>query len=399
VTVSVEMRARILFARVIVASSATRASRRTRAVGSSSTSSRARCRAEGRARASTRADGDGDGWDRYGGDDEGDDDARGRARGDREVMDEDAREWLARVDGRASTSTTTTLEPGLFLVATPIGNLGDVTLRALRTLRDADAVLAEDTRRTKQLLRAYGISTPLVSYHAHNEAKRREEALGRLAGGAALALVSDAGMPTVNDPGQDLAARAAEIGVRVVPVPGPSAVLAAIAGAGLPTDEFTFIGFPPPKSAARVKRFKSFARAKATLIMFVPPHKLIGTLEAAVTALGDRRCAVCRELTKVHEEFWRGTLSESKREFEERTPRGEITLVIEGFDGDDRALSVESDEEDGIPNSSSVEDAVRALLRDGVSPSEASRRVAKDLGVRRRETYGVAQRLSEELKK
>ena len=355
--------------------------------------------AEGRARGSPRADGDGDGWDRYGGDDEGDDDARGRARGDREVMDEDAREWLARVDGRASTSTTTTLEPGLFLVATPIGNLGDVTLRALRTLRDADAVLAEDTRRTKQLLRAYGISTPLVSYHAHNEAKRREEALGRLAGGAALALVSDAGMPTVNDPGQDLAARAAEIGVRVVPVPGPSAVLAAIAGAGLPTDEFTFIGFPPPKSAARVKRFKSFARAKATLIMFVPPHKLIGTLEAAVTALGDRRCAVCRELTKVHEEFWRGTLSESKREFEERTPRGEITLVIEGFDGDDRALSVESDEEDGIPNSSSVEDAVRALLRDGVSPSEASRRVAKDLGVRRRETYGVAQRLSEELKK
>ena len=145
--------------------------------------------------------------------------------------------------------------------------------------------------------------------------------------------------------------------------------MAAIAGAGLPTDEFTFIGFPPPKSAARVKRFKSFARAKATLIMFVPPHKLIGTLEAAVTALGDRRCAVCRELTKVHEEFWRGTLSESKREFEERTPRGEITLVIEGFDGDDRALSVESDEEDGIPNSSSVEDAVRALLRDGVSVS------------------------------
>ena len=247
-------------------------------------------------------------------------------------------------------------------------NLGDVTLRALRTLRDADAVLAEDTRRTKQLLRAFGISTPLVSYHAHNEAKRREEALGRLAGGAALALVSDAGMPTVNDPGQDLAARAAEIGVRVVPVPGPSAVLAAIAGAGLPTDGVYVYRISASKSAARVKRFKSFARAKATLIMFVPPHKLIGTLEAAVTALGDRRCAVCRELTKVHEEFWRGTLSESKREFEERTPRAEITLVIEGFDGDDRALSVESDEEDGIPNSSSVEGAVRALWRDGVSP-------------------------------
>jgi len=369
------------------------ASRRARA------SSRACRRVEGRARASVSTGADGDGEDdesnRYGNDEGDDDDERGDGRGDRTV-DEDAREWLARVDGRASTSTT--LEPGLFLVATPIGNLEDVTLRALRVLRDADAVLAEDTRRTKQLLRAYDISTPLVSYHAHNEAKRREEALGRLAGGAALALVSDAGMPTVNDPGQDLAARAAEIGVRVVPVPGPSAVLAAIAGAGLPTDEFTFIGFPPPKSAARVKRFKSFARAKATLIMFVPPHKLIGTLEDAITGLGDRRCAVCRELTKVHEEFWRGTLSESKREFEERTPRGEITLVIEGFDGDDRALSLDADEEDDVPSSSSIEDAVRALLLEGVAPSEASRRVAKDLGVRRRETYGVAQRLSEEMK-
>ena len=286
------------------------------------------------------------------------------------------------------------------MVATPIGNLEDVTLRALRVLRDADAVLAEDTRRTKQLMRAYDIATPLVSYHAHNEAKRRESVLERLASGAALALVSDAGMPTVNDPGADLAARAAAMGVRVFPVPGPSAVLAAIAGAGLPTDEFTFIGFPPPKSSARAKRFKSFARNKATLIMFVPPHKLIGTLEDAHAALGDRRCSVCRELTKVHEEFWRSTLSEARAEFERRAPRGEITLVIEGYDGDELALaSDEDDDDDSAPSSSNVEDAVRSLLEDGASPSDASRRVAKELGVRRRETYGVAQRLSEELKK
>jgi 16S rRNA (cytidine1402-2'-O)-methyltransferase len=219
-----------------------------------------------------------------------------------------------------------------------------------------------------------------------------------LASGAALALVSDAGMPTVNDPGADLAARAAMMGIRVHPVPGPSAVLTAIAGAGLPTDEFTFIGFPPPKSSARVKRLRSLARNKATLIMFVPPHKLIGTLEDAHAALGDRRCAVCRELTKVHEEFWRSTLSEARAEFERRAPRGEITLVIEGYDGDELVFA--SDEEnDGAPSSLNVEDAVRALLEDGASPSDASRRVAKDLGVRRREAYGVAQRLSEELKR
>lgn len=307
-----------------------------------------------------------------------------------------ALDWTRASGGR-------TLEPGLFLVATPIGNLEDVTLRALRVLRDADAVLAEDTRVTRNLLRAYGIATPLVSYHAHNEARRREGALARLASGGSLALVSDAGMPTVNDPGRDLAASAAAIGVRVIPVPGPSAVLASLAGAGLPTDEFTFIGFPPPKSAARVKRFKSFARANATLVMFVPPHKLLGSIEDAITALGDRRCAVCRELTKVHEEFWRGTLSEAKAEFERRAPRGEITMVIEGFQGDDRRASTsgDDDEEDVDATSSvaSVEDALRELLSAGVSPSEASRRVAKDLGVRRRETYGVAQRLSEELKR
>jgi len=344
-------------------------------------------------RASVRAAG---GTARGATDDGDDDDAR-------DDNEDDARGFARALEERARArraSGASTLEPGLFLVATPIGNLEDVTLRALRVLRDADAVLAEDTRRTKQLMRAYDIATPLVSYHAHNEAKRRESVLGRLASGAALALVSDAGMPTVNDPGADLAARAAAMGVRVFPVPGPSAVLAAIAGAGLPTDEFTFIGFPPPKSSARAKRFKSFARNKATLIMFVPPHKLIGTLEDAHAALGDRRCSVCRELTKVHEEFWRSTLSEARAEFERRAPRGEITLVIEGYDGDELALaSDEDDDDDSAPSSSNVEDAVRSLLEDGASPSDASRRVAKELGVRRRETYGVAQRLSEELKK
>ena len=292
------------------------------------------------------------------------------------------------------------LEPGLYLVGTPIGHLEDVTLRALNVLRCADAVLAEDTRRTAQLLRAYSIRTPLISYHAHNEAQRRDSLVERLLAGGALALVSDAGMPTVSDPGTDLARAASEVGVRVVPVPGPSAVLAALAGAGLPTDEFTFIGFPPPKSGARLKRLKSFARIRSTLVMFVPPHKLIGTLEDAIVAYGDRRCSVCRELTKVHEEFWRSTLSQAKEEFERRAPRGEITLVIEGAkEGADMRDDDDNDDDTAGPATSSVEDALRALLASGVSPSEASRTVAKELGIRRRETYSVAQRLSEELKR
>ena len=291
------------------------------------------------------------------------------------------------------------LEPGLYLVGTPIGHLEDVTLRALNVLRCADAVLAEDTRRTAQLLRAYSIRTPLISYHAHNEAQRRDSLVERLLAGGALALVSDAGMPTVSDPGTDLARAASEVGVRVVPVPGPSAVLAALAGAGLPTDEFTFIGFPPPKSGARLKRLKSFARIRSTLVMFVPPHKLIGTLEDAIVAYGDRRCSVCRELTKVHEEFWRSTLSQAKEEFERRAPRGEITLVIEGAKEGVEMRDDDDDDETAGPATSSVEDALRALLASGVSPSEASRTVAKELGIRRRETYSVAQRLSEELKR
>ena len=193
------------------------------------------------------------------------------------------------------------LEPGLYLVGTPIGNLEDITLRALRILRSADAVLCEDTRHTKRLLARYSIEPlKLVSYHAHNERRRREPLLDKMRRGASLALVSDAGTPGVADPGADIAAACAEEGIAVFPIPGPSAAAAAVAMAGIPVDEgFTFCGFLPPKSGARRKKLETLRLIKGSLVAFVPPHKLVNTLKDCAEALGDRNCCVCREMTKV----------------------------------------------------------------------------------------------------
>ena len=209
----------------------------------------------------------------------------------------------------ASTSTSTATSPdeslaaGLYLVGTPIGNLEDITLRALRVLRTADAVLAEDTRHTRRLLERYGIDARLVSYHAHNEMKRRGPLLERMRSGASLALVSDAGTPAVADPGADLAAACAAEGIRVVPVPGACAPAAAMGASGLPSESFTFVGFLPPKSGKRRKRLERFAGAPGSVVAFVPPHKLVATLEDAAAVFGgERRCAVCREMTKVRQD-------------------------------------------------------------------------------------------------
>ena len=196
------------------------------------------------------------------------------------------------------------LAPGLYLVGTPIGNLEDITLRALRVLRSADAVLAEDTRRTGRLLSRYGIRKRLVSYHAHNERARRDHLVARIAGGAALALVSDAGTPAVADPGADLAKACADAGLSVVPIPGPCAPAAAIVAAGALTEGnepgFSFIGFLPPKTGARRTRWRKFSNAPGSVVAFVPPHKLVATLQDAAAELGEgRACVVCREMTKV----------------------------------------------------------------------------------------------------
>jgi 16S rRNA (cytidine1402-2'-O)-methyltransferase len=221
------------------------------------------------------------------------------------------------------------IEPGLHVVATPIGNLKDISFRALSTLAAADAVIAEDTRVTKTLLAHYGIATPLVAYHEHNARVMRPHLIARLESGAALALVSDAGTPLVSDPGFKLVGDALAAGVKVTSVPGPSAVLAALVVAGLPTDRFFFEGFLPPKSGPRRARFAELAHVPGTLVIFESPRRLAETLADAEAVLGPRDAAIARELTKIYETVRRGTLSELAQALgDEEPPKGEIVLLI-----------------------------------------------------------------------
>ena len=222
------------------------------------------------------------------------------------------------------------LPAGLHVVATPIGNLRDVTFRALATLAAADAVLAEDTRVTRTLLAHYGITTPLVAYHEHSNAAVRERMVERMKGGEALALVSDAGTPLVSDPGFKLVQAAIEAGIPVTPIPGPSAVMTAIVAAGLPTDRFFFEGFLPQKSGARRNRMEALAGIPGTLVLFESPHRLPEMLADAADILGaGRPAAVARELTKFYETVRRGTLGSLAETFaEEGAPKGEVVVVI-----------------------------------------------------------------------
>ncbi len=214
----------------------------------------------------------------------------------------------------------------LFVVATPIGNLEDITLRALRVLREVALVAAEDTRHTGNLLRHYGIETPTTSFHEHNEREKVPALLARLQSGEALALVSDAGTPAISDPGYRLVAAAIGAGIRVEVVPGPSAILTALVASGLPTSSFTFLGFPPARSAARDTWIREMADQPRTVVFFEAPHRLVATLEALHRLLGDRQVAVGRELTKLHEELVRGPLSEVLKAV--ATARGECTVVV-----------------------------------------------------------------------
>lgn len=221
------------------------------------------------------------------------------------------------------------LTPGLHIVATPIGNLKDVSFRALGTLAAADVVFAEDTRVSRKLLAHYGITTPLIAYHEHNAAEMRPKIIARLKEGQALALISDAGTPLVSDPGYRLVEAVLAEGFNVVPVPGPSAVLAALVAAGLPTDRFFFEGFLPPKSAARRERLAALATISATLVFFKSPHRLVDMLRDALETLGDRTAVVARELTKLYETVRRGTLQNLTSEFEAASrPKGEIVVLI-----------------------------------------------------------------------
>lgn len=218
----------------------------------------------------------------------------------------------------------------LYVVATPIGNLEDLTVRARRILSEVDVIACEDTRHTRLLLAHYSVATPVVSYHEHNEARRTPELLLRLRQGENVALVSDAGTPALSDPGHLLIREAAALGMPIVAVPGASAVTAALTVSGLPTDRFVFLGFLPRKPGARRRALEEVASVPWTLVLFESPHRITAVLQDLLAVLGDRRVAMARELTKRFEEVVRGTISEALSRLEVHPPRGEFTIVVEG---------------------------------------------------------------------
>lgn len=263
----------------------------------------------------------------------------------------------------------------LYLVATPIGNLEDISLRALRVLREADLIAAEDTRHSGRLLKHFDIQTPMVSYHAHSGTGRAEEVLRVLETGD-VAVISDAGMPGISDPGHDLVRRAIERGVRVEPVPGASAVVAAVAVSGLVPDGFVFAGFLPRRGRERRASIAVLSGAGLPLVLYEAPHRLAATLTDLAAVLGDRPVAVCRELTKLHEEVVRTTLEEARAEVRERTPRGEYVLVVGAAEGRPEVAEFED-----------VSELLSERLRAGESPSAAARAVARETGQPRSELY------------
>ncbi|HEX6182588.1 MAG TPA: 16S rRNA (cytidine(1402)-2'-O)-methyltransferase [Pyrinomonadaceae bacterium] len=269
----------------------------------------------------------------------------------------------------------------LYLVATPIGNLEDVTRRALRVLSEADVVACEDTRRTRALLEHFGIRARTVSYHEHNERERAEGLARMIEEGSAVALVSDAGTPGINDPGYRLVRACAERGLRVVPVPGPTAFVAAVTASGLPTDEFYFGGFLPARPHARREKLASVKALRATLVFYETPHRITQALADAREVLGEREAAVARELTKLHEEVVRGRLSELQQHFSaEGAARGEMVLVI------DRDMIDEGGGDETRP-AASVAELVAALEAEGLDQRAALKRAARELGLTRDEAY------------
>lgn len=263
----------------------------------------------------------------------------------------------------------------IYLVATPLGNLEDITLRALRVLREVDLIACEDTRHTGKLLKHFEINKPLISFHEHNEAVRARELVERAARGVSVAIVSDAGMPGISDPGYRLVQEAISAGVTVTPVPGPVALETALAVSGLPTDAFRFGGFLPAKTTQRRKVLQALADDDATLVFYEAPHRILKTLEDIITTLGDRPTVVARELTKVHEEFLRGPASRLLATLQQRgSVKGEITLLI------GRGETVAGDTE-------TIADRVAALTSQGTDRMAAIKQVAKERGMSKREVY------------
>jgi 16S rRNA (cytidine1402-2'-O)-methyltransferase len=300
----------------------------------------------------------------------------------------DTRNWK---DAQPAKEDDRPLARGLYLVATPIGNLGDITLRALDVLRCVDRIACEDTRQTQKLLNHFDIATPTVSCHEHNERQRATELVDALKAGASIALVSDAGMPGISDPGGWLAAEAIAAGVPVIPIPGANAALSALVASGLPSDEFYFIGFLPEKAGARRTRLEELATKNAagcTLVFYEAPHRILETLSDLESVWGpELRVVVARELTKIHEEFLRGTVADARRELEGRDRvRGELVLLVAppavgaaGAAAASSALKV-------------GERIAQMQAAEGIDEKEALKRLARELGQSKSEVYRELQR-------
>ncbi len=279
------------------------------------------------------------------------------------------------------------LEPGTcYIVGTPIGNLEDITFRAVRILQTVDLIAAEDTRHTGKLLQHFQIKTPQISYYEHNQQRRIPEILAKLTQGKTIALVTDAGMPGISDPGSELVKACVESGISVVPIPGVSASLTALSASGLPTDRFIFEGFLPPKGKERKQRLQTLQSQLHTIILYESPHRLRQTLQDLTLVLGlDRQIVLARELTKRYEEFWRGTLEDAINYYKTCEPKGEFTLVLGGAE----AKTLEFSED-------TIKSELQHLLQQGLTRSQASRQLAETTSIPRRQLYQLALTISPE---
>jgi 16S rRNA (cytidine1402-2'-O)-methyltransferase len=268
----------------------------------------------------------------------------------------------------------------LYIVPTPIGNLEDITLRALRVLKEADLIACEDTRHTRKLLDHFGIKTPTISYHEHNEKSRTTELIERLKKGQEVALVTDAGTPGISDPAYRIVLAAIEHEIAIVPLPGATALIGGLVASGLPLDSFLFVGFLSHKKNARLAKLSELKSQSATLVFYEAPHRIRYTLTDALSVLGNRQAVLARELTKLHEQFIRGTLAEMIAYFAEHEPRGEMTLVIAGST-EDNLISVDL---------ISIEEQVEMIMREeGLSRNEAIKQAARSRGMSKREAYQI----------
>ncbi len=263
----------------------------------------------------------------------------------------------------------------LYIVSTPLGNLEDITLRALKVLKEVDVIAAEDTRHSLKLLNHYDISKPLISYWGAKEKTKAEEVLGRLESGQSVALISDAGTPGISDPGMVLVMKALERGVSIVPVPGPAACTAALSISGFSTDEFLFVGFLPPKQSQRIKVLKDLSLEKRTLVLYEAPHRILPAVTDMEAIFGKRRAVLVKEMTKLFEEIIRGDLSEIREYLEQSKITGEYVMVLEGRTGD------------GHLNIEDALEEIRSLMKKGLSRKEAVKRIGEEYKISKKELY------------